>query len=223
MEQIAPDLQLLPSRPAYGFNAYLMDDVLLDAGTRWAAGRLRRALGGRRPAAHALTHAHADHQGSSAALCDHYGIPLWCPAGEADAMTSGDLRALAPLGPVVRAQLRWWAGPAHPVDRPLREGDEVGGFTVLETPGHSPGHLSYWRAADRTLIAGDVLFGRHPHTGRPGLHEPPAIFTLDPERNRRSIRRLADLEPAVVCFGHGPPLRDPERLTAFAAGLPSAG
>lgn len=223
MEQIAPDLHLLPSRPAYGFNAYLMDDVLLDAGTRWAGRRLRRALGSRRPAAHALTHAHADHQGSSAELCDHYGIPLWCPEGEVDAMASGDLRPLGPLGPVVRAQLRWWAGPAHPVDRALREGDEVGGFTVLETPGHSPGHLSYWREADRTLIAGDVLFGRHPHTGRPGLFEPPAIFTLDPERNRRSIRRLAELEPAVVCFGHGPPVRDPARLTAFAAGLPSGG
>ena len=122
---------------------------------------------------------------------------------------------------MTRAQLRWWAGPAHPVARRLREGDEVGGFTVLDTPGHSPGHVSFWRAADRVLVAGDALFGRHPVTGRPGLHEPPDGFTLDPPANRAAIRRLAALEPAVVCFGHGPPLRDPAALPAFAAALPA--
>jgi len=91
---------------------------------------------------------------------------------------------------------------------------------VLETPGHSPGLISLWREADRTLIAADVLFGQHPLTGRPGLHEPPARFTLDPARNREEIRRLAALEPAVVCFGHGPPWRDPAALARFAAALP---
>ena len=47
------------------------------------------------------------------------------------------------------------------------------------------------------------------------------MFTPDPAANRASIRRLAALEPAVVCFGHGPPLRDPGRLAAFAAALPT--
>ena len=47
---------------------------------------------------------------------------------------------------------RFFAGPAHPVARKLREGDEVGGFAVLETPGHCAGHVAYWRASDRTLI-----------------------------------------------------------------------
>lgn len=214
-----PDLQLLPGRPRHGFNVYLMGDVLVDAATRHARGRIVRGLGGHVPAAHVLTHAHADHQGASHALCDALGIELWAGADDADAMATGDLRPLIPLNPVTRWQLRFWAGPAHPVARRLREGDEVGGFTVLETPGHSPGHLSFWRAGDRTLVAGDTLFGRHPLTGRPGLHEPPAMFTPDPARNRASIRRLAALEPAVVCFGHGPPWRDPAALTAFAARL----
>jgi len=220
MEQITQDLHLLPSRPAHAFNAYLMGDVLVDAGTRHARRRILRALAGHVPAAHAITHSHADHQGASAALCDELGIELWCPDEDADAMESGDLRDRAPVNLVTRAQLRWWAGPAHPVARRLREGDEVGGFTVLETPGHSPGHVSFWREADRTLVAGDVLFGRHRVTGRPGLYEPPEMFTPDPGLNRASIRRLAALEPAVVCFGHGPPLRDPARLAAFAAALP---
>ena len=220
METIAPDLTLIPSRPAYAFNTYLMGGVLVDAATRHAAGRLRRALDADPPHAHALTHVHADHQGSSAALCEAYGIELWCPAGEADLMEAGKLAPPPPTNPVIRLQRRFWAGPAHPVARRLAEGDEVGGFTVIETPGHSPGHVSYWRASDRTLVAGDVLFGRHPLTGRPGLHEPPAIFTADPERNRRSIRRVAELEPAVVVFGHGPPWRDTAALLAFARGLP---
>jgi hydroxyacylglutathione hydrolase len=222
METIAPDLQLIPSRPAYAFNTYLMGGVLVDAATRHAAGRLRRALADAPPHAHTLTHVHADHQGSSAELCAHFGIELWCPAGEADLMEAGRLAPPLPIHPIIRLQRRFWAGPGHPVARRLRDGDEVGGFAVVETPGHSPGHVSYWREADRTLVAGDVLFGRHPVTGRPGLHEPPPVFTVDPELNRRSIRRVAALEPEVVVFGHGTPWRDPAGLRAFAAGLPAA-
>jgi glyoxylase-like metal-dependent hydrolase (beta-lactamase superfamily II) len=60
-------------------------------------------------------------------------------------------------------------------------------------------------------------------TGRPGLHEPPDVFTADPPRNRRSARRLAELRPRLSCFGHGPPLRDPGRLADFVASLPVDG
>lgn len=221
MEQIAQDLSCLRSTPSHSFNTYLMGDVLVDAGTRYARRRILRELGGRVPSAHVLTHGHADHQGASAALCEQLGIDLWCPAGDADAVERGDLRDRGPVNPITRTQHRWWAGPGYPVSRRLREGDEVGGFTVIETPGHSPGHVSYWREADHVLVAGDALFGRHPVTGRPGLHEPPRIFTLDPVANRAAIRRLAALEPAVVCFGHGPPLHDPAALPAFAAALPA--
>jgi glyoxylase-like metal-dependent hydrolase (beta-lactamase superfamily II) len=63
-----------------------------------------------------------------------------------------------PSALIPRFQLRYWAGPAHSVDRVLREGDEVGGFTVIEPPGHAPGHISFWRESDRTLVLGDVLF-----------------------------------------------------------------
>jgi len=69
-----------------------------------------------------------------------------------------------------------------------------------------------WREEDRTLIAGDVFF----HIGR--LGPPPAALTVDPERNRQSMRRLAGLRPTLAPFGHGPPLRDPQRLARAAAG-----
>jgi hydroxyacylglutathione hydrolase len=102
--------------------------------------------------------------------------------------------------------------PGHPVARRLREGDTVGaGFSVLDVPGHSPGHIALWREADRTLIAGDVFFNL------PRLGAPPRSMTVDPDANRVSMRRLAELRPALVLFGHGPPLRDPERLARAAA------
>lgn len=221
MEKIADNLHLLAGRPKYAFNVYVMGGVLIDAATRHARKRILGQLDGLDVHAHALTHAHADHQGASHAVCEALGLPLWAPAAEAEAVESGDLRSTMPLNLVTRVQLRRWAGPAHPVERRLAEGDDVGGFTALETPGHSPGHLAYWRESDRTLVAGDVMFGRHPLTGKPGLHQPPTLFTPDPTRNRESIRRLAALEPAVVCFGHGPPWRDTAALQRFAAALPA--
>lgn len=39
-----------------------------------------------------------------------------------------------------------------------------------------------------------------------GLHEPPSLFTLDRERNIKSITKLASLKPKILCFGHGPVL-----------------
>ena len=57
-------------------------------------------------------------------------------------------------------------------------------------------------------------------TGIPGLREPLPVFTPDPVRNRESIRRLAALEPSLVLFGHGAPLRDRRKLERFVENLP---
>jgi glyoxylase-like metal-dependent hydrolase (beta-lactamase superfamily II) len=124
-----------------------------------------------------------------------------------------------PAHPINSLIARVFPGPAHPVARRLREGDVVGGFEVLDTPGHSAGHISFWRPSDRALVCGDVFNNMNVITGVPGLHEPPAFFTPDPSRNRESMRRLAALQPQLVCFGHGKPLRDPSKLAAFTARL----
>ena len=63
---------------------------------------------------------------------------------------------------------------------------------------------------------GDVVANMNIWTGLPVLREPERIFSLDPELNRRSAARLADLEPRLTCFGHGPPLKDP-RSCRFVA------
>jgi hydroxyacylglutathione hydrolase len=70
------------------------------------------------------------------------------------------------------------------------------------------------------LVCGDVMWGWQPFLLRGAIREPAAIATPDPQLNRASARRLAELEPALVCFGHGPPLRDPARFAAAVAKLP---
>jgi glyoxylase-like metal-dependent hydrolase (beta-lactamase superfamily II) len=222
MKQLAEDLYMLRGFPPNAINVYLARDVLIDAATRRAERRILRELRGHEVSAHALTHAHPDHQGASHALCEHLRIPLWCGKGDVRAMeTPGGVAAATPASWATFVQRRYWAGPAHPVARALEEGDEVAGFTVLDVPGHSPGHVAYWRESDRTLILGDVLNNMNLLTGVPGLREPPRQFTPDPARNRVSARRLAALEPALMCFGHGPPLRDPRKLADFIARMPA--
>lgn len=215
MKALADDLWLLDGLPPYAINVYLLGDVLVDAATRRAGGRILRALDGRKLNAHLVTHAHPDHQGASHEVCTTLGIPLWCGVLDAPAIEDGRIGDRQPRHPLNRLIERVWAGPPHPVARRLHEGDEVHGFQVLDTPGHSAGHISLWRESDRTLICGDVFTNIDTLTGLPGLHEPRALFTPDPQRNRQSMRRLAELEPALVCFGHGRPLRDPQKLRAL--------
>jgi hydroxyacylglutathione hydrolase len=219
VEELARNLWRLPVLPNWGINAYVADNLMIDAGIRQVAPLLLRRLRDLRPVAHVLTHAHPDHQGASHALCAALGIPLWCGEPDAAAMVGGQLDTLLPPSLANRLLLRLVGGPSHPVSRRLREGDRLGPWVVLETPGHSPGHCSFWRPDDGVLILGDVLAHQHPVTQQVGLIEPLARFTLDPPRNRASAQRIAALRPQLVCFGHGPPLRDPDRLACFVAHL----
>ena len=215
MRQLADDLYLLRGFPPNAINVYLAGDVIIDAGSRHAAKRILRQVEGRQVRAHALTHAHPDHDGSSKEICERLGVPLWVGEKDVSLMEEGTPAE----HPMQKLSAAAFGGPRRGVDRPLHEGDEVGGFVVLDAPGHSPGHVAFWREADRALILGDVLFGMHPLTAVRQLREPPEFFTPDPAQNRDSARKLAALEPALVCFGHGPPERDTKRFTDFVAGL----
>jgi glyoxylase-like metal-dependent hydrolase (beta-lactamase superfamily II) len=90
---------------------------------------------------------------------------------------------------------------------------------VIDAPGHSEGHVAFWRESDRVLLLGDVLTNMDQYTGIPGLHEPKPALTPDPVRNRVSARKLAALGPELVCFGHGAPLRDSSKLKEFVDSL----
>jgi hydroxyacylglutathione hydrolase len=202
---LAPGVHQLLGRPPHLVNAYLVEDVLVDAGTPSARKRITRQLDGRKLAAHVVTHAHPDHFGSSRAVCERYDVPLWTGQRDAEAIATATPATGPGLVPALMSRMRM--PDAHPVARGLREGDEVAGFTVLDVPGHSPGHIALWRDHDGVLICGDVFF----NVLRPSA--PPKFLTYDDELNRASMRRLAELRPKLVLFGHGRPLRDPDRLS----------
>ena len=205
MIEIAPGLNQIPLAPRPSVHAYLMGDVLVDAGMRWSARRLLSALKGRSLSAHVLTHAHPDHQGASHAVCEALDLPLLCHPLERAAAESGKVTSgyPNPRGLVARLQDRI-AGPGHPVARTLEEGDGIGGFTVVHAPGHTRGQIAFWRASDRILVAGDAALGMNLVTTAPGLDLPLRMATTDMDEARRSIRKLAALDPARVVFGHGP-------------------
>jgi glyoxylase-like metal-dependent hydrolase (beta-lactamase superfamily II) len=221
MTELAPGVTLLTGFPKYGINWFLLEDVLVDAGGKPDKRRILKQLRGRKVSAHALTHAHPDHQGSSHAVCQELGLPFWVHEDDVEVAQNPHLMLeRQPPKPLNRLMYTLFAGPAHPVDRALKEGDEVAGFQVLHTPGHAKGHIALWRESDRVLIAGDALNTMHPFTMKRGLREPLEVFTPDVAENRRSIKRMAELEPALLVVGHGPPLRDPQKLTDLAARLP---
>jgi glyoxylase-like metal-dependent hydrolase (beta-lactamase superfamily II) len=212
MRELAPDVWQLSGWPPNNINVYLIGDVLIDSGLGFHKQRILRQIAGRIITAHALTHAHFDHYGSSRAICEQLGIPLWCGANDVEAVEAGKM--VAPNGRLVPA------ARAHPVAKGLTEGDEVTGFQVLDVPGHSPGHVAYWRESDRVLVCGDVMWGYNPFLLAGAVMEPWAFVTPDTPKNRESARRLAALEPALVCFGHGKPLRDTQRFIAAVDRLP---
>ena len=204
MKQLADGVWQLSGFPADNINKYLVEDVLIDAGTRLDQGRVLRDLKGRDVSAHALTHAHFDHYGSSHAVCRELGVPLWCGAADIEAVEAGKM--VAKGGRMVPA------AKAHRVDRTLAEGDEVAGFTVLDTPGHSPGHVSFWRESDRTLICGDVIWGYNPFLMRGGPREPSTLVNPDDAAQPGLRAAPGRAGPALMCFGHGKPLRDAAEL-----------
>jgi hydroxyacylglutathione hydrolase len=221
LKAVADGVWVLPSFPPHSINAWVAGDILIDAQTRRDAKKIIKNVGSRKLTAHALTHAHPDHQGASHDVCTALGIPYWVGEHDADAAETPRLiRERQPNHPIAQFMDRAFTGPGHPVDRRLVEGDTVGDFRVIDAPGHSAGHVVFWRESDGVLIVGDVLNSMDPLFMRRGLRLPYDFFTPDPARNRESARKLADLgEPSVVLFGHGPPVRDGARFRAFCAAL----
>jgi glyoxylase-like metal-dependent hydrolase (beta-lactamase superfamily II) len=226
VNQIAPDVHQIALTPRNAINAYLVGKVLVDTGIAPSAKKLAPIVREHGVEAIALTHAHGDHAGSAGKLSEEFGLPVWVGAADREAAETGTVvlkQAFQKPGLSVIA-----GAMANfkkvPVARALAEGDELAaGFTVLDVPGHSPGHVAYWRASDGVLIAGDVFFNMHLLTTVPGLRQPPGAFTPDPAQNRASERKLAALEPSVVGFGHGPVLSDDAagQLRRFVDALPA--
>jgi glyoxylase-like metal-dependent hydrolase (beta-lactamase superfamily II) len=217
MKEVAKNVYQIDLFPRNGINCYVIDDILIDAGIRSSSSKILKSIKNKKITAHAITHAHADHQGSSSIVCNTLNVPLWTSELEKENAESGKViyeytnhRHL-----IARFQQKYWAGKGHEVARLLKEGDSVGSFTVIETPGHSKGHISFFREKDKVLVVGDTLVNMNLLTTIIGLSEPPNLFTTDNELNRKSVQKLFDLKPKILCFGHGPVLRDNGELEKF--------
>lgn len=159
-----------------------------------------------------LTHSDLDHVGGLASLAAATGARTYASQIEAQAIAAGKAsREANPPGFSLQRLLFRLVAPffkARPfqVDEILVEGQSLpvlGGLRVVETPGHTPGHISFFAPAAGALFCGDSMVsdGDRLQGSRPGL-------TWDPEQAAESVRKQAALDARIVCAGHGPVVRD---------------
>ena len=196
MKQLADGVWQLSGFPPNAINVYVIEDVLIDASTRYATRRILRQLDGHEINAHALTHAHPDHQGASHAVCERLGIPTG--SARRMPMPAEDPSLIEQRQPdhfMARLFYRTCTGPGHPVDRRLAEGDGSASSRSCTSPGTRPATSP--SGVRRTVCSSPATCfnAADPFTGIPGLKEPRWYFTPDPAANRRSAKRLGELEP----------------------------
>ncbi|MBS1678454.1 MAG: MBL fold metallo-hydrolase [Actinobacteria bacterium] len=221
LDRVADGVWLLRGDLRGAMNIYFIEDgdgvVQFDAGTksmRKAAAEAARELGGLRRIV--LGHAHADHRGTAPYL----GAPVFCHPDEVTdaegdkAVTPYFNLSLLPVAPVRRLYpllLRRWDGGAVKIDGTVTEGDEVAGFKVVHFPGHAPGLIGLWRESDRLALVSDVVYlvdSARLRALPPGeASVPHPAWAWNHQEAKRSVRRLAELEPLVVATGHAEPLR----------------
>jgi glyoxylase-like metal-dependent hydrolase (beta-lactamase superfamily II) len=250
-KQIAPGVWCLETGHAFmEANVYFVRSgsswVLIDAGWPNCSQLIKEAAqsvfgAGSGPAAIGLTHIHADHSGSAAELARLWGCPVYVPPDELPLAAPGDLATVEqyanPLDrwlilPLLRAMPRRRV-ESMLSDTSLRDvtrAFERGGavpclpeWVYIPTPGHTPGHISFFRESDRMLIAGDALLTVNLNSlwdfvlQKQQVSGPPYISTWNWQAAQDSIAVLAKLEPRVIASGHGIPMTGPDAAQALCA------
>ncbi|MGY2050967.1 MBL fold metallo-hydrolase [Methylobacterium sp. JK268] len=201
--------------------------VLVDAGIPGSrpgivAAAEARFGAGARPAAILMTHGHFDHTGVLEDLAQDWDVPVWAHPLERPYLDGS--AAYPPPDPSVGGGVFALISPLFPtkpvdVSRSLRLLPEDGsvpplpGWRWLHTPGHAPGHVSFWRPQDRMLVAGDAFVTTAQESvyavavQEIEIHGPPRYLTVDWAAARASVEALARLRPETAITGHGRPLR----------------
>ncbi|HEX5610441.1 MAG TPA: MBL fold metallo-hydrolase [Solirubrobacterales bacterium] len=221
LEKVADGVWLLRGDFRGAMNIYFIEDgdgvVQFDAGTKSMRKKARAAaeeLGGLKRVV--LGHAHADHRGTAPSM----EAPVACHPDEvADAESDSAMARYfhleqLPVAWIRRLYpflLRRWDGGAVKIAETVIEGDEVAGFKVIHFPGHAPGLIGLWRESDGVALVSDVVYlvdsGRLKPLPEGEASVPHPAWAWDHAKAKESVRRLAALEPKVVCPGHEHPLR----------------
>jgi hydroxyacylglutathione hydrolase len=220
-ELIATGVWLVQGQPGR-CNVFLIENpgdeggvTLYDAGARTMTRAVAAAgarLGGITQVV--LGHGHTDHRGTAPAL----GVPVLCHPDEVqDAEGSGgwrywpaDLAGLPPGSKQVQKVLHryvWDGGPVQIAGTVSEaEGDEIAGFRVIDLPGHAPGLIGLWRESDRLALVSDLVYTLDMFGRSCPAKLPEATYDYDIEQARASVRKLAEMEPAIVWAGHAKPV-----------------
>jgi glyoxylase-like metal-dependent hydrolase (beta-lactamase superfamily II) len=209
IQQVAKDVYQIAVLPRNAMNCYIAEGVLVDSGVKTSYELIAKYLRKIPVHLHIITHAHADHQGSSDRICNKFNLPLYCHENEVYRTETGLATKDYPSqGILTILQQEFWAGPGHKVNKTIKENDSIGNFRVIETPGHSAGHIALFREKDGVLILGDIAANMNFLTTLVGLHLPSDLFTTDQQENIASLQKVAALHPKIICFGHGPVLKN---------------
>ena len=242
MREIASGVAIVSTLIA---NAYLVSDgaswVLIDACTPGNERRIQQAAARRfginnRPGAILLTHGHFDHAGSAGALADAWGVPIYTHSLELPYLTGqanyppfnfnspGFFTRIARFFPTSTVNLGNRVSSLEP-KRPI---PGLPGWEIVETPGHTPGHVAFFRRSDRVLLAGDAVTTMNLDSfwdtvaRRKRVCRPPVPATSNWKNARQSVELLASLRPSLIAAGHGLPMRDAaEQLKHLAANFPT--
>lgn len=199
--------------------------VLVDAGMPKSGetliAKIKEHFGDAKPRAILLTHGHFDHVGGLMEMVKEWNVPVYAHEMELPFLT-GKQRYPEPDPSVEGGMIAKISSlfPNEPIDlknhvQPLPSDGSVPhmeGFRWLHTPGHSPGHFSYFRDSDKTLIAGDAFVTVRQDKLYKVLKQekevsgPPRYFTTDWVQAKQSVHILRDLHPVTAVTGHGVPV-----------------
>lgn len=200
------------------------DWILIDAGMPEGAERIKTAVLERfgrmtKPKTIILTHGHFDHVGGLVELADEWEVPVYAHELEFPFLT-GEQSYPEPDPSVEGGTLAKISSiyPNEPINikpflSPLPADGQVPGMPEwkwLHTPGHAPGHVSFYREKDGTLIAGDAFVTVRQDSfykvlmQQAEINGPPRYLTTDWTAAKKSAELLATLNPKRAITGHGP-------------------